>query len=115
MVEIFFVVFSTLGWVGSLLFVGIYHRTSRWWRYAYGRALFTLGLVIVSFFTSSMLYNVFGADYPGRSVIRLVNLGISVPAVWYLLLALVRDGARARLTRKAVPDRSDDRQSSSQA
>lgn len=102
--ELFFQVLSTVGWVGSLLFLGIYHRTSRWWEYGYGRALFILGAVIVSFFTTSMLYNLFGADYPGRHVMRLVNLVIAVGMVWYLLFTLVRGGAAARRAKRARKD-----------
>lgn len=94
--DLFFQVLSTFGWVGSLLFLGIYHRTSRWWVHGYGRALFILGVVIVSFFTTSMLYNLFGSDYPGRHAMRLINLVISVGMIWYLLYTLLRGGAAAR-------------------
>lgn len=108
MTETFFVVFSTAGWIGSLLFIGIYHRSSRWWELGYGRALFILGSVIVSFFTTSMLYNLFGPDYPGRNAMRIINLSVTVPMIWYLLWVLVRGGAAARKKRRADAEQAAD-------
>jgi hypothetical protein len=99
MMECFLAAFSTAGWIGALLFLGIYHRTSRWWEHGYGRALFSLGLVAFSFFTASMLYNIFGANYPGRLALRVFNLTLSVGMVWYLLITLLRSGAQARRDR----------------
>ncbi len=100
-------VLSTFGWIGSLLLVLIYHHTARWWQYAYGRALFILVLVTFLFFTTSMLYNIFGPDYPGRDIMRIVNLLLTVAMVWYLLITLVRGGAAARRERRRKGPRGD--------
>ena len=98
-----FAVLSVLGWIGSTLFLIIYHRTSRWWELGYGRALFILAFVAVLFFTTSVMYNIFGSDYPGRSTLRVVNLLLSVSMVWYLLGTLVRGGAAARRKKQHGP------------
>lgn len=98
--EVFYAIFSTIGWIGSILFLGLYHRTSRWWEYGYGRALFALGFVAFSFFTTAVLHNVLGPDYPGRTAFRVFNLLVTVSMVWYLLITLLRGGARARRDRR---------------
>lgn len=99
-VEIFLAASSTIGWIGSILFLGFYHRTSRWWEYGYGRALFAMAFVAFSFFTTSMLYNIFGPNYPGRAPLRVFNMITTVSMVWYLLFTLLRGGAEARRERK---------------
>lgn len=104
----FLQILSTVGWIGAVLFVVIYHRSSRWWKHGYGRALFILGTVIVSFFTTSMLYNIFGPFYPGRNILRILNTVISVSMIWYLLVTLVRGGAAARRMRlRRLPEDAD--------
>lgn len=95
-----FAVLSTIGWIGSGLFVIVYHHSSRWWEQGYGRALFLLGVVAFLFFTTSMLRNVLGNDYPGRNVMRSLNLVLGVCMVWYLLFTLVRGGAARRRERR---------------
>lgn len=98
--ETLFAALSTFGWLGATLFLIVYHRTSRWWTQGYGRALFILAFVAFSFFTTSMLYNIFGADYPGRVAMRVINLLLSVTMVWYLLIILLRGGAASRRERR---------------
>lgn len=100
----FFAVFSTFGWVGAALFLILYHRTSRWWEHGYGRALFSLGFVAFSFFTTAMLHNVLGPEYPGRVALRVFNLIVTVGMVWYLLITLLRGGAAARQARRRRED-----------
>lgn len=95
-----FAVLSTLGWIGSALFLAVYHHSSRWWEHGYGRSLFFLGIVAFLFFTASMLRNLFGGDYPGRAAIRSINLVLGVSMVWYLLYTLVRNGVTVRRTRR---------------
>jgi hypothetical protein len=73
-----------------------YHRVAPWWKSNYGRALFVLGFVTFSFFTTSMLFNLFGPDYPGRTTLRVVNMLLSVSMIWYLWVTLVVDGTSAR-------------------
>lgn len=99
MMEVFSVL-SVIGWLGATLFLGIYHHSSRWWEHGYGRSLFMLGLVAFSFFTTAMLHNIFGDDYPGRNTLRVVNLLLGVGMVWYLLYTLVRQGAAVRRKRR---------------
>lgn len=96
----FFVIASTTGWIGATLLLVIYHRSARWWKTSVGRALFFLILVSFSFFCTSMLYNVFGEDYPGRTAMRFVNMIVSVSMVWYLLGTMVVGGARRMRDRR---------------
>ncbi len=100
--EAFFAVFSTLGWVGAVLFLVSYHRTAPWWRSGYGRALFVLGFVTFSFFTTSMLFNIFGPEYPGRTALRVTNMILSVSMIWYLWGTLVMGGIAARREKRAA-------------
>lgn len=98
--ETFLMIYSTVGWIGSLTFLGVYHRSARWWQHAYGRALFALAFVAFMFFTTSMMFNLFGADYPGRTALRVTNMLLSVTMVWYLLITLVRGRIERRRLRR---------------
>lgn len=93
-------VLSVLGWLGTVFFLAIYHRTSRWWAIGYGRALFVVVVVILIFFSTSVAYNLFGPDYPFRSGARVATLVIGTGVIWYLLVILVRSGAKARRARE---------------
>lgn len=98
--ELFFAVISTTGWVGTILFIGVYHRTAVWWKNPYGRALFAVSISTLLFFTSSMLFNVFGPEYPGRTPFRIISQSFNVIMIWYLLIVIVRGGAQARAARR---------------
>lgn len=98
--ETFFAIISTTGWIGTLLFIGVYHRTAFWWKHSYGRALFGVSLALLLFFTSSMLFNVFGPDYPGRDSFRIISQSFNVIMIWYLLIVIVRGGVEARAARR---------------
>lgn len=98
--ETFFAIGSTVGWVGAIALLVIYHRTARWWRTGYGRALFVLIIVSFSFFTTSMFYNLLGPDYPGRTFTRILNMVLSVSMIWYLLVTMIVEGARVRKERR---------------
>ncbi len=96
----FFTVISMAGWVGTLLFIGVYHRTAIWWKNPYGRALFAVSISLLLFFTSAMLFNVFGTEYPGRTPFRLVSQSFNVIMIWYLFVVIVRGGTEARAARR---------------
>lgn len=96
----FLTIAAVLGWLGSGVLIVAYHRIARWWEHAYGRALFLLILVAFLFFTTSMFYNLFGPDHFGRSLMRVINLLLSVSMVWYLLITLLRGHAAARRQRR---------------
>jgi hypothetical protein len=98
--ETFFAILATTGWVGTLLFIGVYHRTATWWVNPYGRALFAMAVSLLIFFTSSMLFNVFGPDYPGRMPFRIISQSLNVATIWYLLIVIVRGGTAARALRR---------------
>lgn len=100
--DAFFEIASTAGWVGALALLITYHRSARWWKTGYGRALMVLILVILSFFATSMLFNLFGDDYPGRLAMRIINMVLTVSMTWYLLLTMIVDGTRARKERHLI-------------
>lgn len=90
---------SVAGLVGSLLFLALYHHSARWWAEGYGRSLFMLAVVIGIFFSTSVAYNIFGDDYPGRSAARVTTLIIGSVTMWYLLITLMRGSVAARRRR----------------
>lgn len=98
--EEFLAVVSTAGLVGTLLFIGVYHRTAIWWKNPYGRALFSVSISTLLFFTSSMLFNVFGPEYPWRVSFRFITLSFNTLMIWYLLIAIIRGGVKARADRR---------------
>lgn len=101
--ELFFQISSIFGWLGAALFLVIYHRSSRWWEVSYGRALFGMATVSFMFFSMSVVFNLFGPDYSGRTALRVTNMVINISVIWYLLFTLVRGVTRARRRR---PDES---------
>lgn len=98
-------VISSLGWIGTLLFIGVYHRTARWWKNPYGRALFLTSFSLLLFFASAVLFNVFGEDYPGRLALRVISLSLNTGIIWYLLITIVRGGVNARANRREEKER----------
>lgn len=106
--ETFFSILATAGWVGTLLFIGVYHRTAIWWNNPYGRVLFALAVSLLIFFTSSVLFNVFGPEYPGREPFRIVSQSYNVIAIWYLLIVILRGGAKARASRRREKELVED-------
>lgn len=101
-------IISAAGWLGTLLFIGVYHRTAIWWANPYGRALFAVSISLLIFFTSSVLFNIFGPEYPGRDPFRIISLSFNTLMVWYLLIIIVKGGVAARASRRKGKELNQD-------
>lgn len=107
-VEEFMSIVSGIGWLGTLLFIGVYHRTAFWWTNPYGRALFAVSISTLIFFTSSGLFNIFGPEYLGRTPIRIISQSFNTLMIWYLLIVIIRGGVKARAARRREKELVED-------
>jgi hypothetical protein len=62
---------------------------SPWWRTVPGQAIMTLSVGLALMVDSALARELLGADYPGRSVVRVLVFVFVVVGLWYLLVALL--------------------------
>lgn len=83
-------------WPATLLYPVIYGLTAPWWRSWIGRALMVEAVGVFVLLTFSVLFQAFGPNYPGRDVIRIAGMGISLFGFWMVLVALLKVKADAK-------------------
>lgn len=75
--------------VGAVTFMAIYSTTSRWWRNAPGRYVWTFGAVMVTTLVLAAIRLVYGSlPYPEfiRAIINIAFTGL----IWGAVVALIR-------------------------
>lgn len=92
MTEVFFWVAAT----PIILFPVVYAAAARWWRTPVGRHEMVLGLALLGLVSLGLLRRVFGVDYPGQDVVRVVVYVLVSAAVWWRLIMLIRVQVHAR-------------------
>jgi ABC-type dipeptide/oligopeptide/nickel transport system permease subunit len=76
--------------LGILLYVVMYASLAPWWRTVVGRAMFSLGAVILAITSLAALGQIFGTDYAARPIFRLLTWLATAGVVIGLLIALIR-------------------------
>lgn len=106
-----FAYFSVADWIVFVLFllsgvaVNIYvpiYMTRPWWTTPAGRAMMVKGwgnLILLDLGLTALL---FGPDYPGRDVVRVIGMAVFTAGMWYLLLTMLR---APRTRRSSTTDR----------
>lgn len=70
------------------------YLTRRWWVTAAGRAVMVKAWGNLILIDMALAVLIFGADYPGRDVVRVVGMTVFTVGVWYLLVVLLRTPKR---------------------
>jgi hypothetical protein len=73
-----------------ILFVIFYWRRSPWRTLLAGRSLMYLAMAMSGVLLSNLAAVEFGADYPGRPLVRIVVYGTMSVMTWRLLFTLLR-------------------------
>lgn len=68
----------------------VYGVTSPWHRSRVGRALMTKACGLMLLIDISLVYMIFGDDYPWRDVVRLTVYVFVTVGLWYQFYALLR-------------------------
>lgn len=66
------------------------YLTRPWWTTSAGRALMVKAWGNVILIDLALATLIFGEDYPGRSVIRVIGMAAFTTGVWYLLIVLIK-------------------------
>lgn len=80
----------------ATLFPFMYGTRSAWWIHPIGRALFTKAVGLGLLIDLAALYAVFGDDYPGRQVVRVICYALVVAGLYYQTYVLLTIQHRAR-------------------
>jgi MFS superfamily sulfate permease-like transporter len=92
---------ATIEWWGavlaSLVFVVLYMRT-RWWRRWEGRVVMGLHSVIIWLAVLGVMLQVFGPDYYGRDVLRVLAFSCWFVVMWGFVILLIRAQRAGRRT-----------------
>lgn len=86
-------------------YVALY-LTRPWWTTNAGRALMVKAWGNVILIDLALATLIFGEDYPGRAVIRVIGMAAFTTGVWYLLIVLVRTPRYDRSTSTGRPRRT---------
>lgn len=87
--------------VVTLLFMGIYNYLARWERTPEGRNVMLFTTALLAVFTLNALAVMFGPDYPGRGVLRVLVYGGLIAAFVDRIRLVISVQRRARKKRRA--------------
>lgn len=84
------------------LFPFVYGWVARgiWWRNPAGRAIMISTTSLGALVDLTLLYQVFGNEYPGRDIVRLVVFGGVFAGAWLKFGALVHESRKGRARRR---------------
>lgn len=68
----------------------LYLTFYRWWAQPIGRALMTKAIGLGLLVDISVLYQVFGDDYPGRDFVRIIVYALILVGLWYQFIVFIR-------------------------
>lgn len=78
-----------LTWPAALLYPLIYGTLAPWYRSGTGRALFAKATGVGLMVSFAALFILFGPDYVGRSVFRIVGMSLVLLGTWGALIAML--------------------------
>lgn len=104
---------STLLITGALIattgFIGLYATNSPWWTSRLGRPMMTLACSVFLLCAVGLLFNVLGADYRYRPLIRdVAYLALNISMWWQLVILVKVQNASAR-SLEVIPDQTQDK------
>lgn len=86
---ILFAILAASTLVASLVFIAFFAR-EKWWRHPFGQSVMIFAVGIFLHALAATLRQFFGADYPGRSAMRVTAQGFLLFAMLQRTYVLVR-------------------------
>jgi hypothetical protein len=91
---------------GVITFMATYHLLAPWWRSEMGRNIMTLATSSALFLLLGVLQQVFGPDYPGQELLRVLAYAGIGAAWWWRWVVLIRVQVGGRDTMPETADQA---------